>query len=130
MEQRYYISDIVGDGSEMNPYRVAISGIPGVATTAIIPSSPDGKPLYTWALVSVRANDHAAIRSHPSAYALPVFPLDGKASGIGQGLGNALQNFMAAKGVAIDLTGITPYRDVIRKIGQHLDASFSEDRFI
>ena len=46
---RYYVCDIIGDGTEANPYRPTIADH-GDFSVAALPSMPDGSPATIWAL--------------------------------------------------------------------------------
>lgn len=59
--KRYYLSPIIGSGSEADPYRPKVADF-GVSWAGVIPSDPvTGQPLRPWCLVQVEAPDHAAL---------------------------------------------------------------------
>ena len=53
MPIRVYLSPLVGNGQPDNPYRAKRMDVS--SCTAIIPSNPDGTPLFSWSLVISRA---------------------------------------------------------------------------
>lgn len=136
MAKRYYICDIIGDGSDVPPtpttghFRPIIADL-GVSWVGTIPSDPaTGRPLYSWALVMVNTENHARVIEVSGVDALPDFPLDGKV--------NAINNMTRSRMDAVlNKRGINPafvsnsdgYRDVIRGIGKTLEASFDENNF-
>lgn len=65
MEKRTYRADIVGDGTEGDPYRPIVADL-GVSWVGQIESDPEtGAPLSTRALVVVATDDHDALATHP-----------------------------------------------------------------
>lgn len=136
MAKRYYLCNIIGDGTDSMPtattgaFRPSIADL-GVSWVGTIPSDPiTGRPLYSWALVLVNTDNHARVIETPGVDALPDFPLDGKV--------NAINNVTRTKmDAALNRRGINPafvsnsdgYRDVIRGIGKTLEASFDENNF-
>lgn len=128
--KRYYISPIAGDGTEFNPYRPKIADY-GVSWVGSIPSDPiTGKPLASWVLVLVSANNHGAIISDPAIDSLPDFPLDGKVSAIQTATKNTMISRLQARGIDTAFIGSADgYRDVIRGIGQKYEPAFDENSF-
>lgn len=65
MEKRTYLADIVGDGTETDPYRPVVADL-GVSWAGRIESDPEtGAPLTARALVVVLTDDHDAVVAHP-----------------------------------------------------------------
>ena len=134
--RRYYIADILGDGTEENPYRTAVSGIPDTNVAAEITTHPlghpqQGHPVFTSCLAFVAAKDHAEIRALPGVDPLPDFPLDGKVSAINAATKGLMKAALTRRGLDADsiVDAKDGYREVIRGIGQHFNPQFSEDRF-
>lgn len=128
--KRYYISQIVGDGSDNDPYRAAVGDNAGIRVVSVIPTGPDGRPTTAWALCLVGAKDHAALRADPRNDMLPDFPLDGKVSAINNATKNAMLTRLRARGIDESfVTNTDGYREVIRGLGRQLDSNFSEDKF-
>ena len=130
MSKRYYISPIVGDGTEFNPFRPKIADY-GVAWAGSIPSDPKtGHPTSTWTLVLVNAKNHAALLADGAIDALPDFPLDGKVSSVHTATKKSMVNKMKARGINTSfIAGTGGYREVIRGVGKLLDAQFDENNF-
>jgi hypothetical protein len=128
--KRYYMVDIIGSGTDDDPYRPALD-FAGIRYAGVIPSNPDGTPASTWALCIVAAKDHNMLRNDSRIDALPDFPMDGKVSAIN----NATKGLMKAALTRRNLNANTlvedkdGYRDVIRGIGRALEPAFSEDKF-
>lgn len=128
--RRYYISTIIGDGSEFDSFRPKIADY-GVSWVGIIPSDPTtGQPLFPWTLVLVEAINHAAILADKAIDALPDFSLDGKVSAINTGTKNNMISALQARGIDTAFIGRSDgYRDVIRGIGKVLDPNFNTNQF-
>lgn len=130
MSKRYYISPIIGDGSEFNPFRPKVADY-GVSWAGSIPSDPNtGQPLSTWALVVVNAKNHAALLADDAINALPDFPLDGKVSSVHTATKNNMIAKMKKRGINTAFIDSTDgYREVIRGVGKILDPQFDENNF-
>lgn len=127
--KRYYLTDILGDGTEDNPFRPAIAEV-AQSWVGTIPTDQDGRPTSTWALVLVAAKEHGPIKAAKGVDALPEFPLDGKVLAINAQARAALDNALAKRGIPTDVVqNKDGYREVIRALGQKLDATFNEDNF-
>ena len=128
--KRYYLSPIIGDGTEFDPFRPKVADH-GVAWVGSIPSDPNtGHPLFGWTLVLVDAVNHGKILADQTIDALPDFPLYGKVSAINTATKNAMLGKLQARGIDTAFVGNADgYRDVIRGIGQKLEATFSENNF-
>lgn len=128
--RRYYLSQIIGTGTEDDPYRPKIADL-RVNHVAVIPSDPvTGKPKFAWALVIVNTANHTALLSDGQIEALPDLSLDAKLNSLSAAVRNALISRLTAKGIST--TGVnvnTTYRDVVRRVGQFLRATFSENNF-
>lgn len=76
MNKRFYLADIIGDGTdEGGDFRAATSDYP-VGTTGEMPASPTtGKPLNAWMLIEVFAGDVSALEGDPRIDPLPDVPL-------------------------------------------------------
>lgn len=127
--KRYYVCDLVGDGSEENPFRPVIANFP-VAWSGSIPTGVDGRPVHKDCLVIVSTEDHAALRNAAGVVPLPDFPLDGKMSAIQNGTRNTMLSALVARG--FDTTSIgnaDGYRDALSEIGRQRDPLFNIDKF-
>lgn len=138
MSKRYYICDIVGDGSIFgpfgpNPYRpiVANYGVAWVGSIENHTSGPDiGKPKYPDCLVLVSTLNHAQLMNKPGIDPLPDFPGDGKLAGIATVTRTAMNAMLNTRG--FDITGLTNtdgYKEALQKIGIQRSATFDIDNF-
>lgn len=138
--KRYYICDILGDGSDTDPtpttgpFRPAVADL-GVNWVGAIPTHPEGhpdhgKPVHTWTLVMVAGKDHAKLRDVPGVDPLPDFPMDGRVSAINQATRTEMEQAITRRGIASSVvTGKDGYRDIVRAIGQTLEPTFDENNF-
>ena len=60
MPTRYYLSPIIGDGTEENPYRPKVAEY-GLPWTASIASKEDGHPAQMVTVVEVITADHSVL---------------------------------------------------------------------
>ena len=126
--KRYYICDVIGDGSWENPYRPSIAD-DGIGYVGDIKSDPQtGAPLLPWCLVLVAAPDHTKL-GKPGRDALPDFPLDGKVSAINASAKGVMNAAFNRRGITLDLNSKDGYRDVIEAIGKQINANFSSNNF-
>lgn len=131
MAKRYYMCDIIGDGSEFNPYRPAVADH-GVAWVGSIPTDPNtGAPTQTWALVLVATGNHAKLRGRQDIDPLPDFPLDGQAAAIAAAERGAMKAAMRRRNLGANaiVDGRDGYRHVIRALGKAADPNFDENKF-
>lgn len=123
MSKRYYLCDVIGDGSEENPLRPAVADM-GVNWVGEI--SEDG----TKCLVLVSTVNHGPIMASKKADALPVFPLDAKTNAMNSAAKNALMAAMEKRGFATGyISGADGYREVVRGIGRAINPNFNENNF-
>ena len=130
MSKRYYISKIVGDGSEYDSYRPKVADY-NVAWVGSIESDPEtGKPIHTECMVLVDAVDHGVLKRDVDIDEMPDFPLDGKVSAITTATKSKM--FSVLNGRKFDTSGLTGtdgYREVLQKIGSQRSAGFDIDNF-
>jgi hypothetical protein len=123
MAKRYYVCDVIGDGSEENPFRPVVADL-GVNWVGEV--SADN----TRAFVLVNAVNHAAIIAHTRINALPDFPLDGKINAMQTAARNAMNNALTRRGFSVaGIDNADGYRDVIRSVGRSLNPNFNENNF-
>jgi len=129
--KRYYLSPIVGSGTKADPFRAKAATFPAVNVASIIPSNPlTGAPLFPWALVVVATASHTPLLADTTLTPLPDLSLDAILSTLSASQRAAL--FAALDAKAIDRQGLsnqTAYREVLRRIGRHLNAAFTENAF-
>lgn len=135
--KRYYVCPVIGDGTEDNPYRLAIQDYPDTPFEAgEIPvdmnsaSANYGKPLHKFGLILVAARHHGKLISDNRMKPLPQVDLDVKLSSVH----TATKNQMVAdlKSIGIDtafIAGTDGYREVIRAIGRITNPDFDENSF-
>ncbi len=128
--KRYYISKIIGDGTEGNSYRVKIADS-GKNYVAVIANDPvTGAPTRQWALVLVAAADHTDLLADTDNNAFPDITLDAIISTIPLATRNAVKNFLLSRGIDIsDLKNSDPFRLIIRRVGKFIHNAFDENNF-
>lgn len=127
--RRYYISPIVGDGSDLNPFRPKVANY-GVAWVACIASGLNGGPKHNWALVLVNAIDHTPLIDDPDIRAIPQAALDNTLATLSTQQRQFLRSIIDGLGLdTSQITAQTTLRQVLRYLGRTLDANFSESRF-
>lgn len=130
MAKKYYVSDIIGDGSEENPFRPAVADH-GVSWVGSIQSDPvTGRPIHADCIVLVAAQNHAQLRADKRITAMPDFALDGKMSAINTATKNGMLNALQKRGFSTSTIGNADgYRDALRDIGKQRDPVFDIDNF-
>lgn len=130
MSKRYYLCDVVGNGTPGNPFRPAVAHL-GVNHVALIPADPaTGRPLARWCLVMVATDEHAPVQSLAGVDALPDVALDKQWGSVDKGKSDDARAALARRGAA--MPGVGPgdgYRMFVRGIGRQLQPDFSEDHF-
>ena len=130
MSKRYYLSDIIGTGDDMDPYRPAIADH-GVAWVGAIEADPlTGAPLYANTLVLVETDNHAKLRADDRIAALPDFVLDGKMTAINTAARNGMLTALTRRGFSTALiNNADGYRDALQQIGRQRSPRFNIDAF-
>ena len=130
MSKKYYVSAIIGDGTEENPFRPAVADH-GVNWAGSIQSDPvTGHPIHADCFVLVATANHAKLKADAGIDAMPDFPLDGKLSSITTATKNSMMNKLKARGFNVDGLGNTDgFRDVLQQIGVQRDPVFNIDNF-
>jgi hypothetical protein len=133
MSIRYYLSPMV---SVPDPNGRTHSWKPKVATYPIqgfsSVASSDPTAAGAWALCIVSAADHTPMLADNTVHALPDYAFDGKMGALSPAVVNAMRTVLTALGLtAADVTWTNNdgWRLVLRQIGKHHLASFSEDQF-
>ena len=124
MAKRYALTPVIGNGTRENPYRSALSDIPGVnVVQAIDPARPV-------CLVKFAASNVAAVLATADVFGMPDFPLDGKLTAMQNQTRNAMRSALTSRGFDGGLVdGSDGYRDLIRGVGRSLKDVFHEDSF-
>ena len=130
MSKRYYVCDIIGDGSEYNSYRPAVADY-DVSWSAQIPSSLEtGKPLYTNCLVIVGTANHGVLNRDAKIDAMPDFPPIGKLSAMQSQAKSAMEAMLARRGFSTATVQASDgYKDLIQALGKQRNSSFNVDDF-
>lgn len=143
--KRWYIVDVIGDGTEQDPQRLAIAHIPDLAIEyGGIPVDPNtGVKLQDWSLCLVSTSAHSILRGRGDCFPLPDFPLDGKMSAmhsptklefrvlVQQRLASRVgRSQVDADALAADMFGTADgYRDVLQSLGKECDIAFDVDSY-
>lgn len=128
MAKRYYVAEIIGDGSMDNPYRPAVEDY-GVAWAGAIETDVAGKPIHRDCLVLVSTDNHAQLRADSRIDAMPDFALDGKMSAINNVVKTAMINALRRRGIDVSgLTNTDGYREALQQIGMQRSAAFDIDK--
>lgn len=130
MSKRYYLCDIIGDGSEYNPYRPAVADH-GVAWVGVIESNPEtGAPIHADTLVLVETDNHAKLRADSRIDALHDFVLDGKMNAINSAARTAMSAALSRRKFSISsINNADGYRDALQQIGRQRSPQFNIDAF-
>ena len=127
--KRYYLSPIIGDGTRENPFRAKLRDL-AVNHVAVIPTGVDGRPLFAWCLTLAAATDHAPVLADPTIDTLPDLSLDARLNTLTLVERQALWIKLDSRTIdRSDLGTNSTYRDIIRRIGRHLDIGFIETSF-
>jgi len=129
MSKRFYICKIIGDGSDENPYRPKVADYP-VKWASILTSNEDGTPKFGFAFAIVATTDHTGLLADAQIKGMPELSLDAQISTLSKTVRDKMLAYFDEEG--IDRTGLnlqSTMRDVIRRVGQHLIANFTENNF-
>ena len=125
MSRRYYLSPIIGNGQTLQTaFRAKIADM-GVAQAPIIPTV-GGRPTFAWTLVLVNTIDHSPLLADAALTPLPDISLDTLLTTLSVPIRNVLSAKLASLGVDGTITASTTLREIIRRIGQHLEPAYSE----
>lgn len=124
MAKQFYLCDLVGGGTEFDPFRAAVADH-GVNHVAVFPPNNQGSSV----LVLVATVNHNVLRGDPRIDPLPEFPLEGKLSALRTETRTEVENAISRRGFDQPWSNSDAYRDVIRSIGQQLDSHFDENNF-
>jgi len=131
MAKRYYLCNIIGDGSDDNPFRPAVADYDtaGVSWSGVFQRDPSGRPIHADCLVIVDTEDHSLLRRDAHLDPMPDFSLDGKMSAINKVVKTAMTNALKRRG--FDVSGITNtdgYREALQQIGMQRSGAFDIDK--
>lgn len=127
MAKRWFLCPVVGTGAADDPYRAKAHDY-GVDYSAVIPSNPDGTPRFNWCLAKVAASDFAALDADGAFDAWPNVSLDTTVAQLPLAVRNRLRTALTNRGVDVsDVTGQTPLRAILRRIGRAMEPLFDPD---
>lgn len=130
MSKRYYLCDIIGDGSEENPFRPAVANY-NVSWTGPIETGEDGRPIHANTIVLVNTENHTQLRNDPKIDPMAEYPLDGKISGLSVAAKNMCYASMVKHGFSTQQLNSTTlgYREVLQEMGRQRSPVFDIDNF-
>jgi hypothetical protein len=129
--KRWYVDDILGDGTIDNPFRPSLADQIDPSKegfTAVMPPTPGGVPAQRWCLVLVEAPNHTRFPGVSAASKLPDFPLDGEYNAIDRDARDAATSALTRRGVAPP--AMNPgegYRFYVRRLGRLIQSGFHEE---
>lgn len=129
MSKRFYITKIIGNGSEENPYRPKVADY-NVSWSGVIPSNPDGTPKFGFTFVIVSTQNHQPLLADPQIKGMPELSLDAQISTLSKDVRDKMLAYFDEEGISrTGLTMQSTMRDVLRRVGKHLSAEFDENNF-
>lgn len=135
MSKRYYLSDIIGDGSEENPYRAALDTHTGVKFSTSIPTEDDpqspnySKPKFGACFAIVETNNHGPLRADSRLEAMPDEPLSKTMASIPETAKTAMLLSLSRKGFSTGINVSSTYKATLQDIGMQRDPVFDIDNF-
>ncbi len=128
--KRYYICPIVQVPAPGGNVGYAAKVPASVNHVAVFPVGTDGVPTRPWALVRAAGNDHSALLADTALRAFPDITMDSKVSVLTKAEQDKIAAYLAEKGIStVGITTQTTFRDVIRRVGTYLVATFNENSF-
>jgi hypothetical protein len=121
----YYISPVIGTGTQDDPYRPVIAAV-ATAWAALIPTLTVGTPAQTWSLV--QATVPANVTLPPSVIALPDVNLSMPVSLLSADQQLAIQKALQVANVTVSASATVG--DVIVALGRTLVPSFDLGRLV
>jgi hypothetical protein len=121
--RRWYLVPIVGSGVESDPYRAETHGRGG---SPVMPSDQEGRPKYDVALVVVSSQDHGQLESDPRIFPVgDLLDLDRLVGALSDEKHDWIEAVTQHRGVSLEGS----VRDVLRRLGQQLQADFDETNY-
>jgi hypothetical protein len=125
MSRRYYICDLIGTGSDVDPVRPAVDDL---GVNYAIVRAPD--PAARWCLVVVATTNHARVAAARGVDALPDVSLDVQANSIDKSKFDSAKAALARRGATVPATAPGDgFRVFLRGIGRQLEPTFDEANF-
>lgn len=131
MSKRYYLCDIIGDGSIDSPFRPTIADL-GVNHTAVFPPQDPNTGQYqgSTCLVLVATANHAAVMELEGVDPFPDASLDIEWASVDRNRRNQIEAALTRRGLV--KPSVDPgdgVRVFIRGVGRMLDSNFDENSF-
>lgn len=124
MSRRYYLCDVTGTGTRLDPHRAVVGDL-GVNYVALL-----NPPASTTALVLVNTADHTALLAHPQLDALPDMDLEATWNTLSAAVRAAVLARIVARGFATGaIVGSATFRTILRALGRQLRSEFDETAF-
>lgn len=125
----YYLCPVIGTGAYGDGWRPKVAEH-GLNVSPVIPTGPDGRPLFNWCLCHAAGANHDGPRADPAVDAMPDLTLDSTLSTLTTQQRNRLFSALDKYNVPrADMGNNTTFREVIRRVGQFLEPTFSESNF-
>jgi hypothetical protein len=121
--RRWYVTPIVGSGTETDPYVAETLGQGG---SGPIESGTDGHPMHEMTVILISSTDHSELMTDPRIQ--PIADLADLDLDIGD-LGQERFAWINAVAEAHGVTAEGFVRQVLRQIGEHYQANFDETNF-
>lgn len=123
--KRWYISPIVGTGTDDDPYRAKVGSAAQIkGHSAVIPTDAQGVPLFNFALVIVNADDHSLLTSDSDNDVLPNRAFNGTLSKPERAL---IKAALTRRGLPTKwVDNVATFGELLRTMGRFLDAQFDE----
>ena len=123
---RYYLCDVIGDGSEDNPYRPAVAD-----------ATPEEGESHSYVvnektgqcLAAVDRVNHAAFSLIEGVDAVPDAAMDTKVGAVNRTVRRNFEGRVTSRGLTKDWRNQDAIRTAIRSIGRQIDPNFHEDNF-
>lgn len=123
MAIRVYLSPVVGDGSDLNPYRPKIADR-GVNFAAIMSGGPGGSPRFTWALCACSAADWTAVDADADLSAIPV-PLETTIQSLNNPTRNRIQGYLNSRSIPLTVSDYATIGALVEAIGRIQEPTFT-----
>ncbi len=121
MPRRYYLTPIIGSGTEADPYRVALAHAMR-AYSVVIPTDPaTGVPVAAWGLAVVDADDHAPFDGDGTLSPVGPYALTTTIASLTTSQRNAIKNALSKFGLPGSLVdNAATIGDLLYAVGSQL----------
>lgn len=111
--KRYFIADIIGDGSDTDEYRAAVAVYP-VNWAAEVPwNDAENRPLNNWTVAEVNGGDMSGFEGDSRIDPLPVCELDSSVSEINALQLEAMRAALQRRGIGVSLDAAENFGSII-----------------